>query len=69
LEDNQETVPWPDARYLGTNTHSLSYHVMNDILISRIFLLKHLVTGCNLKNHVNILSIKGKMWINDRKAL
>jgi hypothetical protein len=39
---NQESVPWPDGRYRGTNTHSLSYHVLNDIIISRIFLLKQL---------------------------
>jgi hypothetical protein len=45
-------------------------HRTGQCLVSyRIFLAKHLVTGCNLKNHVNILSIKSKMWINDREAL
>ena len=29
----------------------------------------HLVIGCNLKNHVNIKTIEGKMGINDRETL
>jgi hypothetical protein len=35
----------------------------------RDFLAKHLVTQYNLKNHVNIKSMTGKMWINDRETL
>jgi hypothetical protein len=33
------------------------------------FLAKHQVTRYNLKNHVNIKSMKRKRWINDREAL
>ena len=35
----------------------------------RVFLANHLVIGCNLKNHVNIKTIEGKMGNNDRETL
>lgn len=35
----------------------------------QVYLAKHLVTQSNRKNHVNIKSMTGKMWINDRETL
>jgi hypothetical protein len=46
-----------------------NHHSGQCLVFYRVFLANHLVIGSNLKNHMNIKTIEGKMGNNDRQTL